>query len=166
MTAIRAFVGIGSNLDHPRERVRDAMAALGGLRASRVGACSGLYLSAPVGVAAQPDFVNAVCALDTTLHPQDLLAELRALETGAGRVRDGSRGEARTLDLDLLLYGDESIQTPDLVVPHPRMHQRAFVLYPLAEIAPDLVVPGRGTIAQLCAACAGQRIERLATAGT
>jgi len=161
MTPARAFVGIGSNLDGPRARVLAAMDALDLLPGCRVVLRSGLYLGAPVGVGEQPDFVNAVCAVDTTLDPHRLLAALRGLESAAGRIRDGRRGQARTLDLDLLLYGDTQIRTADLVVPHPRLHQRAFVLYPLAEIAPELCVPGHGPVVRLRAACAGQRIERL-----
>jgi len=161
MTAVVAYVGIGSNLDGPRARVAAAMDAIDALEDCEVLARSSLYLSAPVGVGPQPDFVNAVCAVRTNLGAHGLFAALREIETAGGRVRDGGAGQARTLDLDLLLYGDARIDVPGLIVPHPRMHLRAFVLYPLAEIAPALDVPGHGPVGALRDACRDQRIERI-----
>ena len=149
----RAYVALGANLGDARAVVRQAMEALDGLPRTRVTAFSSLYRSAPVD-AAGPDFFNAVAALDTALSPGELLAALHRLEDDAGRERP-FRNAPRTLDLDLLRHGDSVMQTPALTLPHPRMLQRAFVLRPLAEIAPEQV-----TAAQL-ADVAGQVIERL-----
>jgi len=132
-----AYVGLGSNLDDPAEQVRAALGELEHLPQTRLAAASSLYRSRPLGYAAQPDFVNAVAALDTALEPLALLAELQAIEARHGRARS-FRNAPRTLDLDLLLYGDQTIDQPGLIVPHPRMHERAFVLQPLLEIAPQL----------------------------
>ena len=123
--------------------------------------CSRLYRSAPLGREAQPDFVNAVACLDTGLEPPRLLAELQAIEKRHGRERPFTDAP-RTLDLDLLLYGDEVIASTSLTVPHPRMHERAFVLRPLAEISPAVSVPGRGTATQLLRACVSQDVEPVA----
>ena len=160
---IRAYVALGSNLGNPVSTVEDAIDAMAALRGSLLKAISSLYRTAPVGLKHQPDFINAVVALDTRLGPRELLDELFALEARFGRVREpGSvKNAPRTLDLDLLLHGDSVLNDPTLILPHPRMHERAFVLAPLAEIAPNLIVPGRGPIADLLAACAGQRIHLL-----
>ena len=131
----RAYIGIGSNLDEPQTRVERAFDELARLPLTRLGARSSLYRTAPVGYAAQPDFINAVAELDTALGARQLLAELQAIETRHGRRRSFANAP-RTLDLDLLLFGDARIDEPQLVVPHPRMHERAFVLRPLVEIAP------------------------------
>jgi 2-amino-4-hydroxy-6-hydroxymethyldihydropteridine diphosphokinase len=132
-----AYVGIGSNLDDPRRQVMDAFDALDRLAHTRVVKKSSLYRSAPIGHAEQPDFVNAVAQLETALSAERLLAELQELEQRQGRKRSFPNAP-RTLDLDVLLFGDARIQSPELVVPHPRMHERAFVLKPLLEIAPEL----------------------------
>lgn len=145
-----ACVALGSNLDGPRTRVERAFAALAALPGTRVSARSRLYRTPPWGVVDQPDFINAVAVLDTTLAPRGLLQALLAIEARAGRVR-GIRNGPRVLDLDLLLYGGQTIHLPDLEVPHPRLQDRAFVLVPLAEVAPDLEVPGRGRVADLLA---------------
>lgn len=158
---VTAFVGLGANLGEPRAQVLDALDELDALPHTRVAARSSLYASAPVGFAAQPTFVNAVARLDTSLAPQALLAALQAIEQRHGRTRSFANAPRR-LDLDLLLYGDEHIDTPTLVVPHPRMHERAFVLVPLLEVAPTGKIPGRGAARDLLAACAGQAVERLA----
>src|SRR5690606_1860938 len=121
---------------------------------------SSLYRSAPVGVTGQPDYTNAVIAAETTLPAPELLTALLAIEQAAGRTRDYHQAP-RTLDLDLLLYGETEIHQPGLEVPHPRMHQRAFVLLPLAEIAPQASIPGHGPVAALLPGVAGQRIARL-----
>ncbi|MDM0112988.1 2-amino-4-hydroxy-6-hydroxymethyldihydropteridine diphosphokinase [Variovorax sp. J22R133] len=152
MTAT-AYVAIGGNLGDARRTVEDAMAALAELPQSRVLANSSLYRTAPVD-ATGPDFINAVVAIETGLAPLDLLALLQALELRAGRERS-YKNAPRTLDLDLLIHGNEVMDTPTLTLPHPRMHQRAFVLVPLAEIAPHLVPP------EQLAGVAGQAIERL-----
>jgi 2-amino-4-hydroxy-6-hydroxymethyldihydropteridine diphosphokinase len=137
----RAFVGLGANLGDPQDQVRRAIAALGRLPGIRLVAASSLYRSAPIGVGAQPDFVNAVAQIETTLGPWALLEALLAAEARFGRERP-SPGAARTLDLDLLLYGEERIDEPGLQVPHPRLHERAFVLEPLDELG--WTPPSRG----------------------
>lgn len=158
---VSAFVGMGGNLDDPASRIRHAFKALAGLPHTRLVATSSLYRSAPVGYLDQPDFINAVAQLETRLPPLDLLDALFTIEHGAGRARS-FRNAPRTLDLDLLLYGDRVLEHPRLSLPHPRMAGRAFVLAPLAEIAPGLLIPGAGAVADLAAACAGQAIERMA----
>jgi len=158
VTRVTAYVGLGSNLDRPREQVLAALDELDRLPQTRVVSRSRLYRSAPLGYEAQPDFINAVARIDTGLGPPRLLAELQAIEKRHGRERSFPDAP-RTLDLDLLLYGDEVITSISLTVPHPRMHQRAFVLRPLAEICPAASVPGRGTAAQLLQACAAQDVE-------
>jgi len=155
-----AYIGIGSNLEEPHAQVAHAFDELARLPRTRLSARSSLYRSAPVGYAAQPDFVNAVAELDTALAPHELLAELQAIEARHGRRRSFANAP-RTLDLDLLLYGEARIDEAQLVVPHPRMHERAFVLRPLVEIAPQAVVPGVGSAAALLAARAEQKVERI-----
>ena len=156
-----AFIPLGSNLGDPERKVREAIAALAELPQSRLVSASSLYRSAPVGHADQPDFINAVAQLATSLAPQALLAALLALEQQSGRERS-FRNAPRTLDLDLLLYDAQHIAEPGLTVPHPRMHQRAFVLAPLLEIAPDCVIPGAGPAADWLARCRDQTIARIA----
>ena len=158
--ATEAFVGLGANLGEPEAQVRRALAALAELPRTRLLAASSLYRSAPVGVVAQPDFINAVAAVETALTARALLDALLAEEKRFGRTREFPNAP-RTLDLDLLLYGDRVIDEPGLVVPHPRMHERAFVLAPLAEIAPDIAIPGKGRAAALLATCADQRIAKI-----
>lgn len=159
--SVRAFVGIGSNLDDPIGHVRRALRELDEVVDSQCVAASSLYRSDPMGPPGQPDYINAVAALDTDLSPLDLLHALQALEQTHGRVREGLRWGPRTLDLDLLLYGSQTIDLPELQVPHPGLHERAFVLYPLAEIEPQLVVPGKGTMEQLMVRCHFQGLSRL-----
>lgn len=155
-----AYVGIGSNLGEPAARVRDAFEALDELPATRVVKRSSLYRSEPQGYRNQPDFVNAVAELDTGSDAATLLAGLQAIERGAGRERS-FRNAPRTLDLDLLLYGDERIDRPGLTVPHPRMQERAFVLVPLLEIAPDIAIPGVGPARACLERLERQGVERL-----
>ena len=156
-----AYIGIGANLDEPVARVRGAFAALDAIDSTRVDDRSSLYRSEPVGYCEQPDFVNAVARVESGLDARTLLAELLAIEQAHGRVRTRPNGP-RTLDLDLLLFDDECIVTDALVVPHPRMHERAFVLIPLTEIAPDIVIPGRGSAASLLEGIGRDGVERLA----
>lgn len=156
----RAFVGLGSNIGEPRSQLQAAMNELDELPDTRAVAASALYRSAPLGYLEQPEFLNAVVELETRLAPEALLDGLQAIEKRHGRERPFA-GAPRTLDLDLLLYGDATLATPRLSLPHPRMHERAFVLMPLAEIAPRATIPGRGTARELLAACAGQRVERI-----
>jgi len=155
-----AYIGLGSNLDDPEAQIRRAIAALRGLRDLVVKQTSSIYLSAPVGHRHQPDFVNAVAELQTTLTPPALLDALLAMETRFGRERS-FRDAPRILDLDLLLYDDIQAQYPGLSLPHPRMHERAFVLAPLLEIDPECVIPGRGPASQWLTRCAGQRVQRI-----
>ena len=154
-----AYVGVGSNLDGPQRQVAQALGELDGIPGTRVVKRSSLYRSAPVGYAAQPDFVNAVAAHDTTLDPEALLGELQAIEARHGRSRS-FRNAPRSLDLDLLLYGEAEQRSARLTLPHPRMHERAFVLKPLLELEPAIAIPGRGRARDLLAACAAQRVEK------
>lgn len=154
MTDIRphwwpAYIGIGSNLAEPLQQVEQAISALADLAQSRLVLRSSLYRSAPVGPQDQPDFVNAVVAVLTGLAPQELLAALQVIENAQGRTRSGERWGPRTLDLDLLVYGNETVATPTLTVPHPRIGERNFVLLPLSEIAPHLPIPGLPSVPQL-----------------
>jgi 2-amino-4-hydroxy-6-hydroxymethyldihydropteridine diphosphokinase len=157
---VTAYVGLGANLAEPREQVLDALAELDEIPETRVTGRSSLYRSAPIGNAGQPDFVNAVARLETRLAADRLLAELLAIEQRHGRQRS-VRNAARTLDLDLLLYGEARIDSAALSVPHPRMHERAFVLRPLLELAPGARIPGRGPVSALLPGCAGQAVERI-----
>jgi 2-amino-4-hydroxy-6-hydroxymethyldihydropteridine diphosphokinase len=156
-----AFVGLGSNLADPRTQVLQAMQELATLSQVRVVQCSSLYRSAPVGYLEQPDFINAVVQLQTTLSPGDLLAALLALEHRCGRTREFINAP-RTLDLDVLLYDDLQHHEHGLTIPHPQMHRRAFVLQPLVEIAPDCVIPGIGPVIEAARQCGDQQVERLA----
>jgi len=156
----RAYIGLGANLGDPRGQIRAALAALGNLPATRLAGQSSFYHSAPQGYAEQPDFINAVARIETELAPRALLDALLAIELSLGRNRSFANAP-RTLDLDLLLYDQKVIAEPGLHVPHPRMHTRAFVLAPLAEIASEIEIPGQGHIVPLLAACAGQTIEKL-----
>ena len=145
MTA--AYVGLGSNLGDREATLRDALELLGAH--VEVRAVSSFRETEPVGVVDQPRFLNGAAAVDTTLSPRELLDALLAVERSLGRTREGPRFGPRTIDLDLLLYGDESLDEPGLTVPHPRLHERAFALDPLAELDPGLVVPGLGPLETL-----------------
>lgn len=155
-----AYVALGANLGDPASTVRAAFAALANLPDSRIVHSSSLYRTAPVGIADQPEFVNAMAELETGLAPEALLDALLEIEQRFGRIR-AERNGPRTLDLDLLLYNDQYLDLPRLTLPHPRLHLRAFVLQPLAEIAPDLKIPGRGTVAAWLPAVANQGIVKL-----
>lgn len=156
---VRAAIGLGANLGDPAPMLASALDAIGQLAQCRITAVSPLYRTAPVD-ALGPDFVNAVALVETTLAPAELLAQLQAIELRGGRERP-FRNAPRTLDLDLLLYGDARIDTPALRVPHPRMHERAFVLVPLLDVWADATVPGRGAARELLAGVRGQPIARL-----
>ncbi len=153
----RAFVALGSNLCDPRAQVLRGLAALASLPNTTFTARSRLYRSAPWGIVEQPEFVNAVAELNTALEPRELLDALLVIERGAGRERGGERWGPRVLDLDLLLYGDRESHQPGLTLPHPHLHERAFVLLPLNDLAPDLHVPGRGRVREL--------LDHVATSG-
>jgi 2-amino-4-hydroxy-6-hydroxymethyldihydropteridine diphosphokinase len=153
---VQACVALGSNLADPRAQVERGFEALAHLPHTVLEARSRLYCTQPWGVLEQPDFVNAAVRVRTRLTPRALLEQLLAIEVGAGRVRGVPNGP-RTLDLDLLVYGTVTCIEPDLVLPHPRLHERAFVLLPLADVAPELEVPGRGRVREL--------LERVDTTG-
>ena len=155
-----AFVGLGANLGEPESQVRQAFQSLDAIPHTRVVKRSSLYRSEPQGYAEQPQFVNAVAQLETGLPAERLLAELHAIEASQGRNRSFPNAP-RTLDLDLLLFGNAVLDTPGLKIPHPRMHERAFVLIPLLEIAPQASIPGRGPAKVLLEKCSGQGVERL-----
>jgi 2-amino-4-hydroxy-6-hydroxymethyldihydropteridine diphosphokinase len=157
----RAYIALGSNLGDPLATVQAAFAALRTLPETTLVAASSLYRSAPVGLKHQPDFINAVAAVDTALGAAVLLEELFAIEARFGRRRDFHHAP-RTLDLDLLLYGSETCSTALLTLPHPRLHERAFVLLPLMELAPDIDIPGCGPAGELMAACREQKLAKLA----
>ena len=144
-----AYVGVGSNLADPRAQVLAACARLKGLPRTRVVLTSRLYASKPFGPIAQPDFINAVVGVLTGLDPETLLGELRTLEAAMGRPPQHERWGPRVIDLDLLSYGRERRSQEALTLPHPGIVERNFVLYPLAEIAPDLELPGLGRVAEL-----------------
>jgi len=157
----RAFVALGANLGDPQGALRVALHDLAAVEGVTVMATSSFYRTAPIE-SSGPDYVNAVAAVETTLPPLAFLHALQAIENAHGRVRPaGVVNAPRTLDLDLLLYGEDVIATPELTVPHPRMHQRAFVLVPLLEIAPDASIPGLGAAKGFLASVADQAIERI-----
>ncbi len=159
---IPAYVALGSNLDDPSVQVARAFTALAGLRGSRMVARSSLYRSRPFGPVAQPDFVNAVAGMLTTLDAATMLAELKALEERLGRDRPVVRWGPRRIDLDLLVHGNTHIDEPQIQVPHPGIADRAFVLTPLAEVAPDLDVPGVGRVRTLAARVDEAGMSRMA----
>ena len=146
-----AYVGLGTNLGDRASMLRAAVEQLRVEPGVEVVAASTTRETEPVGIADQPRFLNAAVALETTLPARELLDRLLAIERRLGRTREGPRFGPRTIDLDLLLYGGEQIDEPGLEVPHPRLHERLFALEPLAELDPDLVVPGHGPLADLVA---------------
>lgn len=156
----RAYIGLGGNLGDARAQIEDAFAVLAAWPGLQLVARSSLYRTAPIG-ASGPDYVNAVAAADTALGPLELLHALQAIETRFGRERPYPNAP-RTLDLDLLMHGDACLATPELTLPHPRLHLRAFVLQPLAEVAPALSIPGLGPVRALLPSVADQAIARLA----
>ena len=158
MTA--AFIGLGANLGKPQRQVQEAFRELDAIPHTRVVRTSSLYRSAPLGYAEQLSFVNAVAQVETGLPAERLLAELHAIETRHGRSRSFANAP-RTLDLDLLLFGNAILDVPGLKVPHPRMHERAFVLLPLVEIAENVAIPGRGTAKAFLDRCGNQGVEKL-----
>jgi len=162
-SSVVACIGLGGNLGDVASTIEDALAALGGLPGTRLLRRSRLYRTPAWGMTAQPDFLNAAAVLATTLSADALLAGLLAIEREAGRdrVTQSERWGPRALDLDLLLYGDTVIAQPGLCVPHPHLHERAFVLVPLAGIAPDALVPGRGRVDALLATVDAQGIVAL-----
>ena len=159
--AVRVFVGVGANLGDRQATIRSACDALSEHEACSKLRCSSLYETSPMGPADQPDYVNAVVELYTGLSAQAFLQLLQSIENEHGRLRDGTRWGARTLDLDILLFGSEVIKSDNLVVPHPGIPERSFVLIPLAELAPTLILPTFGPIGELLANCSQFDIRRL-----
>ena len=156
-----AYIGIGSNLQDPQSQVLRACERLKALACTRVVRLSPLYGSKPFGPVSQPDFVNAVAAVLTRLDSRVLLEELLAIERAFGRPKERERWGPRIIDLDLLIYGRERRQEPGMTIPHPGIVERNFVLYPLADLAPDLDVPGLGRVAELRGRLAADGLERL-----
>ena len=157
-----AYVGLGANLGDARGSLVQAIEECARLPLTRLVRRSSFYRSAPLGHAGQPDFINAVAHLETGLTARELLQSLLAIEKLHGRTREFPNAP-RTLDLDLLLHGEDRISEPGLAIPHPRMHERRFVLEPLAEIAPRLRIPGRGAVMHLLAQCMNQPVHRMET---
>ncbi len=156
----RCFIALGANLGNPVATVQAAILALHELPDTEFIAASSLYRTAPVGLKHQPDFINAVVELIAVSPAPSFLESLFEIEARFGRQRS-VKNAPRTLDLDLLLYGDEISDDPSLTLPHPRLHERAFVLAPLAEIAPRLIIPGHGNVGDLLLRCADQQIEKI-----
>lgn len=156
-----AYVGLGSNLNDPVGQVRRALQALAALPKTTLARASRLYANPPMGPADQPDYVNAVAALSTALPLTDFFGRLQAIELAQGRRRGDERWGPRTLDLDLLLWGEHRIETETLTVPHPGLHERGFVLFPLHEIAPGLLVPGQGPLSTLLSRVDGGDLRAL-----
>jgi 2-amino-4-hydroxy-6-hydroxymethyldihydropteridine diphosphokinase len=163
LNLVPAYVALGSNLRDPAAQVKAGVEELAMLPDTRLVQVSSLYRTAPVGFLDQPDFVNAVALIETALTPRALLDALLAIERRYGRVRDFPNAP-RTLDLDILLFGDEPYRDDALTIPHPRLHERAFVLVPLAEIAPDTIVPGLQSASELVARVDASGIEKLESA--
>ncbi len=155
------YIGIGSNLDDPARQVRLAVVSLGTLKECHSLCVSPLYSTRPVGPQNQPDFVNAVAGVLTRLEPPELLSALRALEKAQGKQTPAERFGPRRIDLDILVHGQAVFTSETLVVPHPRLHERAFVLYPLADVAPDLWIAGRGRVSALKATVSGDLVSVL-----
>ena len=160
---ITTYIGLGSNLADPVKQVKSAIRALHTLEKSKLTKVSSLYKSLPMGPTEQPDYINAVVCLETLLEPLQLLDALQAIESVQGRQRNTERWGPRTLDLDILLYGEKIISSDRLNVPHSGLHERSFVLYPLQEIAPALDLPELGRITELLAKCSSSGLERLTT---
>ena len=159
---IEAYIGLGSNLENPAEQIRLARLSIGSQAHITETGFSSLYGSLPMGPQNQPDYVNAVMQVNTDLSAMEFLRVLQSIENNQGRVRNGSHWGARVLDLDLLLYADQQIELPDLIVPHVGLSEREFVLYPLHEIAPeDMLIPGKGTLKQLVSQCPLNDLKKL-----
>ena len=164
-SVVIAYIGLGSNLDSPINQVQTALVELAGIRQCRLLKSSSLYCTAPFGPAGQPDYINAVAQLETSLSPSDLLLELQRLENQHRRVRR-ERWGPRTLDLDLLLYGDELINSENLIVPHAGLAERNFVLMPLFEIAPDLILPDNRALVDMVKKCSRDGLQQLSLIDT
>lgn len=161
---IRVYVGLGSNLEDPVAQVLEAVEELEMIPDSILVSRSSLYRGKPMGPVDQPDYVNAVVAMDTLLSAASFLQELQRIEDLQGRVRDGEQWGPRIIDLDLLLYGKQKIKTAELTVPHSGMHERDFVIIPLSELAGDLNIPGQGRLTALINKCENHSLRKLVTA--
>lgn len=161
---IRVYIGIGSNLDDPVAQVLEAVDEMGMIPDTILVARSSLYSGRPMGPEEQPDYVNAVVSLDTLLSADELHRALISIEDMQGRTRDGEKWGPRIIDLDLLLYGNNTIDTATLTVPHPGMHERDFVIVPLEEIAGNVKIPGRGFLYSLINKCKSHSLKKLITA--
>ncbi len=160
MSGADAYIGLGSNLDDPEEQLRSAVLSLQQLPDTTIVRVSSFYRTKPVGPEGQPDYINAVASLHTGLTARQLLEHMQAIENNHGRIRNTHWGP-RTLDLDLLLYDSDIIKEDDLTVPHPEMHKRGFVLFPLCEIAPEISVPGHGPVTDLLQSVNAGDVEKL-----
>jgi 2-amino-4-hydroxy-6-hydroxymethyldihydropteridine diphosphokinase len=160
-TWVSAWIGLGGNLGHPAAALQDALDAVGRISGVELVAVSSVYQSAPVGLSAQPDFLNAVARIDTSFEPGELLEQLLRIETEQGRVRLGERFGPRLIDLDLLLYNETVLQTEGLTLPHPRMFERRFVLEPLAELEGDMALVGGRRLCDCLRACSDQRLDKI-----
>jgi 2-amino-4-hydroxy-6-hydroxymethyldihydropteridine diphosphokinase len=160
-SSVLAWVGLGGNLGDPAAALQDALDALDRIFGVELTAVSSVYQSAPVGLSAQPDFLNAVARIDTSLEPGDLLEQLLRIETEQGRVRVGERFGPRLIDLDLLLYNETVLQSEGLTLPHPRMLERRFVLEPLAELEGNMGLPGGHRLCDCLKACSDQRLDKI-----
>ncbi|MCY3803430.1 MAG: 2-amino-4-hydroxy-6-hydroxymethyldihydropteridine diphosphokinase [Gammaproteobacteria bacterium] len=158
-----AYIGLGSNLESPEKQLPRAMQTLQQLPDIQLLRSSSLYRSQPMGMAGQPDFVNAVAKISTDLYPMELLAILQEIEQQHQRVRTEERWGPRTLDLDILLYGDLQMHTKELQIPHPGISDREFVLIPLQEIEGDLVIPGKGSLRELIDKLPAYQLTKIAT---
>jgi len=161
---VRAYIGLGSNLDNPVAQVLEAVEELVMIPDTILAARSSLYSGRPMGPEEQPDYVNAVVALDTLLSADELHRALVSIEDQQGRARDGEKWGPRIIDLDLLLYGNSTINTDTLTVPHPGMHERDFVIVPLEEIAGNVKIPGKGFLYSLINKCKSHSLKKLITA--
>jgi 2-amino-4-hydroxy-6-hydroxymethyldihydropteridine diphosphokinase len=158
---IEVYIGLGSNLAQPEKQIQAACCSLAKLPDSRLIKCSSLYQSLPMGPQDQPNYVNAVALITTTLSPETLLQQTQLIENQQGRIRKANRWGPRTLDLDMLLYGNQQIDNQHLTVPHSGMKQREFVLYPLLEIAPDLILPCGEKLADLVLSCPLNGLQKM-----
>ena len=159
---VTTYIGLGSNLQNPAQQINQAISEISFCKEITLQKVSSLYRSPPMGPVDQPDYINAVAEIATTLGPLELLSVLQNIEHEHGRTRDAEKWGARTLDLDILLYGDKIINSDDLIIPHYGLYERAFVLYPLREIAPEsLNIPGQGTLAELLTNCQKGSLEIL-----
>ncbi len=156
-----AYLGVGSNLGKSKQLVHHAIERVDRHNACQISKLSSLYRSVPIGDENQPDFVNAVCKLNTLLTPHQLLELVLTIETDLGRVRTGQLNGPRLIDLDLLLYEHETVDSSQLTLPHPRLHERRFVLQPLLEIEPSIIIPNRGRGIELLAACDAQWVVKI-----